>query len=367
MKRETVNKSVLLLIVIFISAIFLSMIRNFLMAIVMAGIFSALMHPLYNRFLIWFRGKRSLASLATLFFIVFLVLIPLAALLGIVTNQAFHVAKSVSPWVQKQIANPNVFDDLLQRLPFYDHIAPYRELILRKGGEIVQSMSRYLLNSISSFTYQTVHIVFMTFIFLYAMFFFLIEGDKVLEKILYYLPLQDQDERRMLNKFTSVTRATLKGTAVIGILQGGLAGLALWVVGIKSALFWGVIMTVLSIIPAFGTALVWGPAAIILAVSGYYAKAIGLALFCGIVVGSIDNFLRPILVGKDTQMHELMILFGTLGGIALFGVLGIIIGPIVAALFVTVWEIYGIVFREVLPDVAAFELTGQKKRPKDTH
>ena len=104
-----------------------------------------------------------------------------------------------------------------------------------------------------------------------------------------------------------------------------------------------------------------GTAAIILAVNGYYAKATGLALFCGIVVGSIDNFLRPILVGKDTQMHELMILFGTLGGIALFGILGIIIGPIVAALFVTVWEIYGIVFRDVLPDVAAFEITSQKK------
>jgi predicted PurR-regulated permease PerM len=126
-------------------------------------------------------------------------------------------------------------------------------------------------------------------------------------------------------------------------------------------------MVVLSIIPAFGTALVWGPAAIILAVNGSYIKAIGLALFCGIVVGSMDNLLRPILVGKDTQMHELMILFGTLGGIALFGILGIIIGPIVAALFVTVWEIYGIVFREVLPDVSAFRSDSKNESPNEEH
>jgi len=120
-------------------------------------------------------------------------------------------------------------------------------------------------------------------------------------------------------------------------------------------------MAVLSVIPGIGSALVWVPAAIVLAFGGYYAKAIGLTLFCGLVVGSIDNFLRPVLVGKDTQMHELMIFFGTLGGIVLFGVLGIIIGPIIAALFVTVWEMYGIVFREYLPAVTSSELTSQKK------
>ena len=183
----------------------------------------------------------------------------------------------------------------------------------------------------------------------------------MLEKILYYLPLEDQDERRMLEKFTSVTRATLKGSAVIGILQGGLAGLAFAVVGIPSAVFWGTIMAVLSIIPSIGSGLVWGPAAIILAVSGHVAKAIGLAVFCAVVVGSLDNLLRPILVGKDTQMHELMIFFGTLGGIIMFGVVGIFIGPIIAALFITVWDIYGVAFKDVLPPVKMSESDNKPK------
>lgn len=142
---------------------------------------------------------------------------------------------------------------------------------------------------------------------------------------------------------------------MIGILQGGLAGLGFAVVGIPSAVFWGTIMSVLSIIPSIGSALVWGPAAIILAFSGHVAKAIGLAVFCAVVVGSLDNLLRPILVGKDTQMHELMIFFGTLGGIIMFGVVGIFIGPIVAALFITVWDIYGVAFRDILPPVKMSE------------
>jgi predicted PurR-regulated permease PerM len=363
MTRDAVSKAVLLLIVFFISAIFLSMIRSFLMAILLAGIFSALSHPLYLRFMVWFRGRRGVASFLTLFTIVFLVLVPAGGLLGIVTAQAVKVGQSVSAWGQAQIANPGALVDFLKSTRLYGYVEPHQEMILKKTAEIAGSAANYLMNSLSSVTFGTVNFLFIIFIFLYTMFFFLMDGDKLLEKILYYLPLQDQDERRLLEKFTSVTRATLKGTAVIGILQGGLAGFAFWVVGIQSAVFWGVIMIVLSIVPSIGTALVWGPAAIFLIVGGHYAKAIGLILFCGLVVGSIDNILRPALVGKDTQMHELMILFGTLGGIALFGIVGIIIGPIVAALFVTVWEIYGIVFKEILPDVTVFNLTKQRKKP----
>ena len=165
----------------------------------------------------------------------------------------------------------------------------------------------------------------------------------------------------MLGKFTSVTRATLKGTAVIGVIQGALAGLAFAVVGIPSAVFWGTIMMVLSIIPAIGSGLVWMPASIILIATGHTAKGIGLALFCGLIVGSLDNILRPRLVGKDTQMPDLLIFLSTLGGIAFFGVMGFIIGPIIAALFVTIWEIYGEVFKDVLPKAACVEpdITGK--------
>ncbi len=354
MKQENVNKLTLLLVVGVISAIFLSMIRHFLMAIFLAGIFSALAQPVYRRLKHWFGDRRVPASMATLLLVTIGVLLPLGGLLGIVTAQAIKVGQSVKPWVSRQISEPSAFWGFLENLPFYQHIAPYRDLIFQKAGELVASMSSFLINSLSSVTILTVNFLFMAFILTYTMFFFLMDGDKLLGKILYYLPLEDADEHRMLKKFTSVTRATIKGTLVIGAIQGGLAGIAFAVAGIPSAVFWGTIMAVLSIIPGIGPALVWGPATIILIATGHTAQALGLAAFCAVVVGSIDNFLRPILVGKDTKMHELMILFGTLGGIALFGVVGIIIGPIIAALFVTIWDIYGTVFQDMLPKVAPF-------------
>ena len=355
MKPAAVNKIVLLLLLAFISAVFLAMVRHFLMAVLLAGIFSALARPAYGRIDRWCGHRPNMASALTLVLLVLLVLLPLTALLGIVTAQAIKVGQSVTPWVQHQVNQPGAFSELLGHLPFYDQVAdlilPYRETLLRKAGELVGSLSRFLIGSLRSATVGTANFLFMLFVLLYTMFFFLIDGERLLAKILYYLPLEDRDERRMLDKFTSVTRATLKGTAIIGLLQGSLAGAAFWAVGIPSAVFWGTVMAVMSIIPGIGTALVWAPAAVILAAGGQWGRALALTLFCALVVGSVDNFLRPRLVGKDTQMHDLLILFSTLGGIAMFGVLGVIIGPIVAALFVTVWEIYGVVFSDLLPAV----------------
>ena len=355
MKREAVSKLVVVMLVLCISAVFVVMIRKFLMAVLMAGIFSSLAHPFYSRLVRWLGGNRGLASLATLLAYVFVLLIPAGFLLGIVTSQAIKVGQAVTPWVQAQIAEPAHFSEFLSSLPFYEQIEPYRDVIYQKAGEAVGATSRFLIDGLSSATLGTVNFVFMLFIFLYTMFFFLSDGERLLNKILYYLPLEDQDERRMLNRFTSVTRATIKGTAVIGVMQGTLAGAAFAVAGIPSAVFWGTIMTVLSIIPGIGSALVWVPAAIILAASGSWLKGVGLAIFCGLVVGSLDNFLRPRLVGRDTEMHDLMILFATLGGLMMFGILGFIIGPVVAALFVTVWDIYAVAFKDILPAVSGMQ------------
>jgi len=351
MDKEVLNRRTLLLVVLFISALFLAMIRQFLMAIMLAGIFSAMAHPMYRRLVDRLRGGHHLASIITIVFIVCTVLIPLGGLVGIVTTQAIKVGGAAKPWVEQRLTEPSGLSETLQSVPFYDKVAPYRSQILNKAGELVGGVSGFILEKLSSFTRGTVHMIFTLFVMLYCMFFFLIDCRKILYRILYYLPLEDGDERQLLERFTSVTRATIKGTLVIGVLQGGLAGLAFFVVGIPSAVFWGAIMAVLSIIPSVGSALVWGPAAIVLVATGKAASGIALAAFCGILVGSLDNLLRPILVGKDTQMHELMIFFGTLGGIFMFGIPGIFIGPIIAALFVTIWGIYGEVFKDVLPRV----------------
>ncbi len=360
MTQESVNKRVLLGLLILISALFVFMVWQFLMPVFLAGIFAALMHPFFRRLLDWFGGRRNLAALVALLLFILVLLIPMAGLFGIVTAQAIKVGQSVTPWVQTQLAQPTALSDLLERIPFYDRlypmVEPYKEAIITKAGQVVGVVSKFLIDSISSATLGTVNFLFMLFIFLFAMFYFFNDGKRLLDKMLYYLPLEDQDERRILDRFTSVARATLKGTAVIGLLQGGLAGLAFAAVGIPSAVFWGTLMSLLSILPGIGTALVWVPAAIILVAAGYWIKAVILALFCGLVVGSLDNFLRPRLVGKDTEMHDLMILFSTLGGISMFGLVGFMIGPILAALFVTIWDIYAAAFKDILPRVAGVEV-----------
>jgi predicted PurR-regulated permease PerM len=345
------NQVILLLIVLFISAIFFAMIRYFLMVIVLAAIFSALAMPVFNRFERWFRGRKSLSAAMTLFTLLLIVFIPLAVLLSIVIEQASRIGSVALPWIQHQFKEPAAFNEQLRTLPFYAELEIYRENILQKAGEFADKAGSLFLNSVSSFTYSAVNDLFLLFIFLYTMFFFLKDGQKILEKVLSFLPLTETDQHRLLDKFLSVTRATIKGSMVIGILQGSLAGLALHLAGIESAIFWGTMMSVISVLPIIGSGLIWFPAVLYLAATGHYPQALGVLLFCVLVVGQIDNIIRPILVGRDTQMHELLIFFGTLGGIGLFGVFGVIMGPIIAALFMTVWEMYGETFSSFLTEI----------------
>ena len=345
------NQLILLFLLLFLSAIFFAMIRFFLMAIVLAALFSALAMPVFNRFERWFRGRKSMSASMTILTLLLIVFLPFAALLGIVAKQAIRISRIAVPWVQQQILEPGAFDQQLRMLSFYPELQLYRTEIFQKAGEFASSTGSMLFNTISSVTYSAVNDLFMLFIFLYTMFFFLRDGKQLLAQLLSYLPLTQTDQNRLLGKFISVTRATIKGTMVVGAVQGSLAGLALHFAGIDSALFWGTIMSVLSVLPVLGSALVWIPAVIYLAATGQYPQAIGVLLFCSIVVGQIDNILRPMLIGRDTQMPELLIFFGTLGGIGLFGVFGFILGPIVAALFMTIWEMYGETFSDYLAEI----------------
>ena len=351
MDQENVNKAVLVLMVIAISALFFSMIHQFLMSIFLAGLFSALARPVYRRLRIMLKGHRHFASATTLLLMIVVVLIPLMLLVGIIVAQAIDVGQTVTPWIKANIEQPDKLTTYLQSVPFYEYLEPYREVILQKAGNLVGSVSNWIVGGLSQATLGTANFLFMTFVFLYTMYFFQMDGPRLIKKILYYLPLDSDDENLMLNKFTSVTRATVKGSMMIGILQGVLAGIAFAVAGIDNAVFWGTIMAVLSVIPSIGSALIWIPASIILIMQGSIVGGVGLLAFCGLIVGSLDNVLRPMLVGKDTKMHELMIFFGTLGGIVMFGIAGIFIGPLIASLFVTIWELYGLAFSDYLPEV----------------
>jgi predicted PurR-regulated permease PerM len=344
------RQAFLLLLVAAISAAFVAMIRAFMLTILLAAIFAGLSYPVYEWMLVRVRGRKALAALATLLVLLVLVMAPLLAVLGAGATEALRVTETITPRLQQLVDQPGELESRLRALPGYDRIEPYRTQILTKTGELVGSTSAFLFAALSATTRATAVFIFHFFVVLYTMFFFLTGGPGLLAGALAYLPLTEADKQRMVGKFVSVTRATLKGTILIGVAQGILGGLAFWAAGIDGSIFWGTVMTVLSIIPGVGGALVWVPATIILVATGEVWRGIALALFCALIVGSVDNVLRPRLVGQDTKMHELLIFFSTLGGLMFFGAMGFILGPILAALFVTAWEMFGTAFRTALTE-----------------
>lgn len=348
-EQEAFRRRFLLILALGVTAVFLYMIRGFMIALVLGAVFSGLASPVYDRLLRWMGGRKTLASISTLLFLLLAIGLPLAAFLGLVAANALEIAQVAVPWVKQNIARPSGLEQqLIERLPFLSHLEPYRESILASLGKVVERAGSLFFNSLSALTGGTAHFLLSFFILLYAMFFFFIGGAGTLEKILAYLPLPPADRQRLADRFLSVARATIKGTLVIGLVQGALGGAALWIAGIEGAAFWAVLMFILSVLPGIGAAVVWIPAVIYLMVVDRTGAAIGVALWCGGVVGTIDNLLRPRLVGGDTEMPDLLILIGTLGGLTLFGAAGLILGPVVAALFITVWEIYGATFRDLL-------------------
>jgi predicted PurR-regulated permease PerM len=359
------RRAFVLLLVVGVTAAFLWMVWPFVMTIVLSAILAGLFQPVYRGLVGMVRGRGWLASLITVLIVLVVIVVPLALLLGLVAGEALRLSTAFRPRVEEIVAHPGQLPSLLERLPFYEHIAPYRAQIVARAGEIVGNLGGFAVRSISATTAGTAAAILQFFILLYTLFFLLIDGPGLLRKITSFLPLREAEKERVLDKFVSVTRATLRGTLVIGILQGTLGGLSFWVAGIDGALFWGTVMVVLSVLPVVGGALVWVPAVIALAIQGHWQPALGIALFNALIVGSVDNVLRPRLVGRDTEMHDLMILFSTLGGIALFGPIGFIAGPILAALFITSWDIFADAFRDSLPSTSPLvDVDGQ---PADIH
>ena len=211
-------------------------------------------------------------------------------------------------------------------------------------GATAQEIANYSLRFIQSFYKSVINGTIATFVMFFTLFYFFVDGKKLVQKIMDLSPMKNKYEQELINEFTSMTRATLKGTIVIGIIQGTLGGIALAIAGVASPILWTVIMIILGVIPAVGAGLVIFPIAIVLLLLGSVWQGAFL-IVVGLFVSTIDNFLRPKLVGNDVQMHSLAVFFATLGGLKIFGIMGFIIGPIIMALMIAMWEIYASEFK----------------------
>ena len=347
---ERVQKGFLLFVVAAITVLFLVMVRQFLVAVIMAGVFAGMSRRPFISLTERTGGRERLAALLTVLGLLLLIVVPTGGFLALVLSQAVEVADAAGPWIRDQAGQFATLIDRANQIPVVGPLLPDQAAILNGLQNFAGRAGSFLVNNLSAATTGTVNLVLQLFVTLYAVYFFLRDGSSILSRILYFTPLDDASERKLVGRFVSVTRATIKGSILVGLIQGALAGAAFFVLGLPGAAFWSTVMAVLSVIPVLGSGIVWAPAAVILASTGRMGEGIGLAIWGLLVVGMVDNFLRPKLVGRDTKMHDLLVLLSTFGGLSMFGIVGFIIGPIVAALFLTAWDLAGAAFKDFLPD-----------------
>lgn len=337
-----VNNFFFIVLLLLVSVAFFSLIQPYYSAIIWAVILALIFYPLRIKLSAMLRGRDGVASLLTVLLICVIVFIPLMIVISsliVELNALYHRLQSNATDL------PQLLSDGIAHLPEwarnylrdndFDSVSTIREKI--SGMALVAG--RYLAGSAVIIGKNTLGLTIGFCMMVYLLFFLLKDGSRLVRKIFIAIPLTDKIKRRLFHKFAGVSRATVKGTLVVAIVQGGLGGAAFWFVGFNGSLLWATLMAFMSLIPAVGTAIIWVPAVAFLFSTGETGTAVMLTLYFVIVVGLADNILRPILVGKDTRMPDYLILLTTLGGLQFFGINGFILGPMIAGLFVASWNL----------------------------
>lgn len=331
----------LLVLVLVASILFGLILWPFFGAVCWAVFIALVFWPLHRRFLLGSKGRHGTAALASVTVILLIVILPFAALAGAITEEA---ANLVARLRSGEIQITTYFQRFLDALPEW-----VRSLLQRFGigdlGLLQEKLLAALSNSSQAVTSRvlglgqvTVDFIVGFFVMLYVLYFLFRDGERLTRAIARSIPLRPDHTQRLLRQFATVVRATVKGNIVVALVQGALGSIAFWVLGVQGAVLWGAVMALLSLLPAVGAALVWAPVAIYFFIAGELVKGIGLTAWGVLVIGLVDNVLRPILVGKDTRMPDYLVLVATLGGLVIFGLNGFVIGPVIAAVFLVSWD-----------------------------
>lgn len=324
------------LLLTLITILFVSLIFNFAAPILWSIVVSIIFYPLYEKLLLM-TNKKSLSSMLSLILILLLVIMPSIAVLGLIGNELINFINSSENYSFEQYFQMIPNESAINQLIAWSGLS-INDLI-EKADDFLISASKMLYQSVSTISANVINFFVSLFIFVYLTFFFLRDGEKILQHCMDAFPMKNEDESYLLDQFQKTTRATIKGTVMVALAQGFLGYLTLLLIGINGALIWGAVMALLSIVPAVGTVLVWLPISLVLFLNGEIMDA-SLLIFSGVfIIGMIDNLLRPILIGKETKMPDYLILLTTIGGISIFGITGFIVGPIIASLFISIWSL----------------------------
>ena len=339
--REVMERRTFILLLITVSVLFAVILRPFWTPIFWALVVTVLFSPLRNWMLPRLDNRRTPTALLTLLTLSVAVILPVLLLMFSFINEGAALYERIE---SRQVSPGQFIDQVISAIPFLP------ELMARAGVD-TESIRQYLASSATSISEMiatqalnigrnTVDFTLKLALMLYLTFFLLRDGDRLVVIIRNAIPLSAGRKQLLFNKFVEVTRATIKGNLLVAIVQGALGGLIFWILGISGPVLWAVVMAFLSLIPAVGAALVWLPVAIYLYATGNWLQASVLIAYGALIIGLADNVLRPILVGRDTKLPDYVVLFSTIGGLSLMGVTGFVLGPLIAAVFMSFWTIF---------------------------
>ena len=340
--KSTLQDKSLLVLIVAVSLAFAWVLWPFYGAILWAVILATVFAPVHRWIRAAMRAWRNLAALTTLLIIVTIVLLPLALTAASLANEATNLYEQVQTG---ELDFGKFLQEILDALPAWA-TGLLDQIGVTNVGDIQKGLTALLKEGSQFFATQavvvgqgTANFIISAFIMLYLLYFLLRDGGALSRSVKAAVPLEHDQKRALFEKFTVVVRAMVKGTILVAVVQGALGGFIFWLLGIHAPVLWGVVMAFLSLLPALGAAVVWLPVALYLLATGAVWQGVVLIVFGAGVIGLVDNVMRPYLVGKDTRMPDYVVLISTLGGIAIFGLNGFVIGPLIAAMFIAVWGI----------------------------
>ena len=343
MNNTDLQSRTFILLLSLVTIAFFWILTPFFGAIFWGAVLAIMFSPLHRWTQRRLKKRPIMAALTTLTICLVLVIMPMILItLNLATEGTNLYEKLASGEIDVRVTVQNIFTALpawLHNLMGRFGMDSIGTLQAKLSTAAVQG-SKLIATNVLDFSLNAFDFIVSFFVMLYLLFFLLMDGPALAARVQRAIPLSTAHKKHLFDKFTTVIRATVKGNFLVAAAQGGLGGLAFWGLGVQGPLLWAVVMAFLSLLPAIGAALIWAPVALYFLVTGALWKAAILAAFGVLVIGMVDNVLRPILVGKDIKMPDYMVLISTIGGMAVFGLNGFVIGPVIAALFIALWDLF---------------------------
>jgi len=328
--------SILLLIILYV-------IRDFLYPIFWAVVFTIMFVPVVDFFQLKFKIKRRFATVLMIILFIIFLFIPLVFAGSIVVQESIEIQQTYLSDNDRLIDEIDIFTQSVEtRLGLADGY------ITVQVKEVFAEASNFLTSKIVSWGQNIISLTFSFFIALYIAYFLVVHNTSLKKRLIKLLPFGDDREKELISRFSNTTRATIKGTLLIILALAVVSYIFFAVLGIQGAALWASVLAVASIVPLVGTALIWVPMGIILLLLGSIGKGIAVLVFGVVIISNLDNVLRPLIVGKDTGLPEVVVLLSTLGGLATFGLTGLILGPVVATFVMVMLEMYEKEYEEFL-------------------